>query len=120
MLRGRDALPGSRGLWVLGPFVALAVQVLVNPAFAAAQTGVALPFAVAGLAVAALLTAWAVPRAARSGPGAWWLSPAVLVVGVAVVLLAVPAWTGRARGAGRCSPCSSYWSPSRRACSPSR
>ena len=90
VLRGRDALPGSRGLWVLGPFVALAMQVLVNPAFAAAQTGVALPFAVAGLAVAALLTAWAVPRAARSGPGAWWLSPAVLVVGVAVVLLAVP------------------------------
>ncbi|MFD6032179.1 endonuclease/exonuclease/phosphatase family protein [Cellulosimicrobium funkei] len=89
-LRGRDALPGSRGLWVLGPFVALAVQVLVNPAFAAAQTGVALPFAVAGLAVAALLTAWAVPRPARSGPGAGWLPPAVLVVGVAVVLLAVP------------------------------
>lgn len=89
VLRGRDALPGSRGLWVLGPFVALAVQVLVNPAFAAAQTGVALPFAVAGLAVAALLTAWAVPRPARSRPGVW-LPPAVLVVGVAVVLLAVP------------------------------
>lgn len=94
VLRGRDALPGSRGLWVLGPFVALAVQVLVNPAFAAAQTGVALPFAVVGLAVAALLTAWAVPRAARSGPGAWWLSPAVLVAGVAVVLLAVPRVAG--------------------------
>ncbi|MGO1334136.1 MAG: endonuclease/exonuclease/phosphatase family protein, partial [Cellulosimicrobium funkei] len=94
VLRGRDALPGSRGLWVLGPFVALAVQVLVNPAFAAAQTGVALPFAVAGLAVAALLTAWAVPRPARSGPGAVWLPPAVLVVGVAVVLLVVPRLDG--------------------------
>ncbi|MFE9234735.1 endonuclease/exonuclease/phosphatase family protein [Cellulosimicrobium funkei] len=94
VLRGRDALPGPRGLWVLGPFVALAVQVLVNPAFASAQTGVALPFAVAGLAVAALLTAWAVPRPARSGPGAVWLPPAVLVVGVAVVLLAVPRLDG--------------------------
>ncbi len=92
VVRGRDALPGSRGLWVLGPFVALAVQVLANPAFVASQSGVALPFAVAALAVAALLTAWYVPWAGRPGPrpGHPWAAPAVLVVGVAVVFLAVP------------------------------
>lgn len=91
LLRSRAAWPGARGLWVLGPFVALAVQVLANPAFAASQAGVALPFAVAALAVAAVLTAWFVPWAARSAPpGSPWLSPAVLVAGVAVVFLAVP------------------------------
>jgi len=91
-LRDRDALPGSRGLWVLGPFVALAVQVLANPAFVASQAGVALPFAVAATGVAALLTAWFVPWAARRGPrpGYPWLSPALLVVGIAGVFLAVP------------------------------
>ncbi|WP_264031935.1 endonuclease/exonuclease/phosphatase family protein [Cellulosimicrobium sp. SH8] len=94
-LRGRAAWPGSRGLWVLGPFVALVVQALANPAFAASQTGVALPFAVAALAVAALLAAWFVPWAGRSTPpGSPWVSPALLVVGVAVVFLAVPRMDG--------------------------
>ncbi|MFF2269426.1 endonuclease/exonuclease/phosphatase family protein [Cellulosimicrobium cellulans] len=95
VLRGRAAWPGARGLWVLGPFVALAVQVLANPAFAASQAGVALPFAVAALAGAAVLAAWFVPWAGRSTrPGSPWLSPAVLVVGVAVVFLAVPRLDG--------------------------
>ncbi|WP_244286094.1 endonuclease/exonuclease/phosphatase family protein [Cellulosimicrobium cellulans] len=94
-LRGRAAWPGSRGLWVLGPFVALVVQALANPAFAASQTGVALPFAVAALAVAAVLAAWFVPWAGRSTPpGSPWVSPALLVVGVAVVFLAVPRLDG--------------------------
>ncbi|WP_255318658.1 endonuclease/exonuclease/phosphatase family protein [Cellulosimicrobium cellulans] len=95
LLRSRAAWPGARGLWVLGPLVALAVQVLANPAFAASQAGVALPFAVGALAVAALLTAWFVPWAGRSTrPGSPWLSPAVLVAGVAVVFLAVPRLDG--------------------------
>ncbi|MFE6237277.1 endonuclease/exonuclease/phosphatase family protein [Cellulosimicrobium sp. NPDC057862] len=94
-LRGRSAWPGSRGLWVLGPSVALLVQVLANPAFSASQTGVALPFAVAALAVAAVLTAWFVQRADRSAPpGSPWVSPVVLVAGVAVVFLAVPRLDG--------------------------
>jgi endonuclease/exonuclease/phosphatase family metal-dependent hydrolase len=92
VVRGRGALPGSRGLWVLGPFVALAVQVLANPAFVASQAGVALPTAVAAIAVAGLLTACYVPWAGRRRrlPGSPWLAPAVLVAGVAVVFLAVP------------------------------
>ncbi|MDF2806666.1 MAG: hypothetical protein K0S43_1612 [Cellulosimicrobium sp.] len=95
VLRGRAAWPGARGLWVLGPLVALAVQVLANPAFAASQAGVALPFAVAGLAVAAVLAAWFVPWSGRSArPGSPWVSPAVLVAGVAVVFLAVPRLDG--------------------------
>ncbi|KON72653.1 hypothetical protein M768_14185 [Cellulosimicrobium cellulans F16] len=100
-LRGRAAWPGARGLWVLGPFVALAVQVLANPAFAASQAGVALPFAVAALAVAAVLAAWFVPWAGRSTrPGSPWLSPAVLVAGVAVVFLAVPRLDGPGTAGG--------------------
>ncbi|WP_426311328.1 endonuclease/exonuclease/phosphatase family protein [Cellulosimicrobium sp. E-16] len=95
VLRGRAAWPGARGLWVLGPFVALLVQVLANPAFSASQAGVALPFAVAALSVAAVLTAWFVPWAGRSPrPGSPWVSPAVLVAGVAVVFLAVPRLDG--------------------------
>jgi endonuclease/exonuclease/phosphatase family metal-dependent hydrolase len=95
VLRGRAAWPGARGLWVLGPLVALAVQVLANPAFAASQAGVALPFAVAALAVAAVLAAWFVPWAGRSPrPGSPWVSPTVLVAGVAVVFLAVPRLDG--------------------------
>lgn len=94
-MRGRAAWPGSRGLWVLGPFVALLVQALANPAFAASQTGVALPFAVAALAVAAVLAAWFVPWASRATRrGSPWVSPALLVVGVAVVFLAVPRLDG--------------------------
>ncbi|WP_353708004.1 endonuclease/exonuclease/phosphatase family protein [Cellulosimicrobium sp. ES-005] len=94
-LRGRAAWPGSRGLWVLGPFVALLVQALANPAFAASQTGVALPFAVTALAVAAVLAAWFVPWAGRATRrGSPWVSPALLVVGVAVVFLAVPRLDG--------------------------
>src|SRR5690606_39609078 len=77
LLRGRAALPGARGLWVLGPFLALAVQALANPAFAASQAGVALPFAVARVAVAAALTAWLLPWAGRaSRPGSPWAAPA--------------------------------------------
>jgi len=102
LLRGRAALPGARGLWVLGPFLALAVQALANPAFAASQAGVALPFAVAGVAVAAALTAWLVPWAGRaSRPGSPWAAPALLVVGVAVVFLAVPRTDGPGTVGGR-------------------
>jgi len=94
-LRGLAARPGSRGLWALGPFVALLVQALANPAFAASQAGVALPFAVGALAVAAVLAAWFVPWAGRSTPpGLPWVSPALLVAGVAVVFLAVPRLDG--------------------------
>ncbi|MBN0040293.1 endonuclease/exonuclease/phosphatase family protein [Cellulosimicrobium cellulans] len=100
-LRGRAAWPGARGLWALGPLVALAVQVLANPAFAATQAGVALPSAVAALAVAAVVTAWFVPWAGRSArPGSPWVSPVVLVSGVAVVFLAVPRLDGPGAVAG--------------------
>ncbi|MBD5787067.1 endonuclease/exonuclease/phosphatase family protein [Cellulosimicrobium terreum] len=112
-VRGRAAWPGARGLWVVGPFLALAVQVLANPAFVASQAGVAVPFAVAALAAAALLAAWFVPWAAgvrERGPRARgralglltgpWLAPLLLVAGVAVTFLLVPRVEGPGDVAG--------------------
>ncbi|WP_454044460.1 endonuclease/exonuclease/phosphatase family protein [Cellulosimicrobium sp. Marseille-Q8652] len=100
--RDRAAWPGARGLWLLGPFLALVVQALANPAFVASQSGVALAPAVAALAAAALVTAWAVPwlvRVARGDRGAGrlvavWGPPVLLVGGVAVTFLAVPRLDG--------------------------
>lgn len=108
VVRGRAAWPGARGLWLLGPFLALVVQALANPAFVASQSGVALAPAVAAVAAAALLTAWAVPwvvRAARSVRGAErlvavWGPPVLLVGGVAVAFLAVPRLDGPGTAGG--------------------
>lgn len=97
-VRGRGALPGTRALWVLGPFLALGVQTFANPAFVASQSGVSLTAAVVALAVAGLGVAWFVPWAARPGRArflaASWISPGLLVVGVAVTFLAVPRLDG--------------------------
>ncbi|MCB7136476.1 endonuclease/exonuclease/phosphatase family protein [Cellulosimicrobium marinum] len=102
LLRGREARPGARGLWLLGPALALAVQVLANPAFVASQADVPVPAAVAALAVAALATAAAVPWAVGAARGgrrvaravAVWGAPLLVVAGVAVTFLAVPRLQG--------------------------
>jgi len=106
-VRGRGAWPGSRGLWTLGPFVALAVQALANPAFVASQAGVALAPAVVALAVAALLAAWAVPWVVRAAGGtgtrrlvAVGAPPLLLVAGVATTFLAVPRLDGPGTAGG--------------------
>ena len=106
-VRGRGAWPGSRGLWTLGPFVALAVQALANPAFVASQAGVALAPAVVALAVAAVLAAWAVPWVVRAAGGtgtrrlvAVGAPPLLLVAGVATTFLAVPRLDGPGTAGG--------------------
>ncbi|WP_435735409.1 endonuclease/exonuclease/phosphatase family protein [Cellulosimicrobium sp. PMB13] len=114
VVRGRAAWPGARGLWLLGPFLALVVQALANPAFVASQSGVPLAATVAALVAAALVAAWAVPRVVRAARGvggapgprgaprgrggrgllAVWGPPVLLVGGVAVAFLAVPRLDG--------------------------
>ncbi|PFG33712.1 endonuclease/exonuclease/phosphatase family protein [Sanguibacter antarcticus] len=44
-LRALPAAPAVRGLWVLGPFLSLAVSTFANPAFIASQSGAHLAFA---------------------------------------------------------------------------
>lgn len=91
LLRRDPATPGSRGLWVLGPYLALGVMVFGNPAFVASQTGLSLP--VAGGAVAAtalvvgLLPLWGV--AGTSSPAA----RALATTGRWVSLVLLPAFT---------------------------
>lgn len=81
------------GLWLLGPFLALSVQVVANPSFVAAQAGVSLSFAAAGIAVAVLLVAVGVPWAAG-----WWrhpvgrFAPTVLTVVTALLLAWALMW----------------------------
>ena len=91
LLRRDPATPGSRGLWVLGPYLALGIMVFGNPAFVASQTGLSLP--VAGGAVAAtalvvgLLPLWGV--AGTSSPAA----RALAATGRWVSLVLLPAFT---------------------------
>ncbi|MHA7134001.1 endonuclease/exonuclease/phosphatase family protein [Oerskovia turbata] len=55
LLRRDAAAPGARGLWVLGPYLALGVMVFGNPAFIASQTGLPLSVAAGAVAFAALM-----------------------------------------------------------------
>ncbi|WP_402464336.1 endonuclease/exonuclease/phosphatase family protein [Isoptericola aurantiacus] len=55
-LRALPSAPSARGLWVLGPFLALGVQVFANPALVASTTGLPPVLAACGLVVAALAT----------------------------------------------------------------
>ncbi|GCD20697.1 hypothetical protein CTKZ_22590 [Cellulomonas algicola] len=91
-LVGPDASPEPTGrprrLWALGPFLAVTVMLLANPAFAASQADV--PLDVAGLVLlgASALGAWPLLR-----PDVW---PAAVRVGAAVLLAVgtgVSLWT---------------------------
>ncbi|PFG42529.1 endonuclease/exonuclease/phosphatase family metal-dependent hydrolase [Isoptericola jiangsuensis] len=88
LLRGRPAGPCTRSLWVLGPYVALGVQVFANPAFVASDANLPLPVAGAALAVATLATGAALSLLRPlAGPLA---AAVVLVLGVWVLFLAAP------------------------------
>jgi endonuclease/exonuclease/phosphatase family metal-dependent hydrolase len=97
VLVARDQAPAPtvrvRGLWALGPFMALAAMMLANPAFAAAQSGLPLVLAGSVHALGLLLAGWSVGRARRT-PGratpdrSGAPAGAVLVVLVAVGLTA--------------------------------
>ncbi|MDC7119930.1 endonuclease/exonuclease/phosphatase family protein [Cellulomonas fimi] len=91
-LVGPDASPEPTGrprrLWALGPFLAVTVMLLANPAFAASQADV--PLDVAGLVLlgASALGAWPLLR-----PDVW---PAAVRVGAAALLAVgtgVSLWT---------------------------
>lgn len=82
------ASPGPRRLWVLGPFLGVAVMVVLNPAYLASQLGlglavVALALAL-GLALAAALVLWAMPRQADARSG---VLRGVVLVGAAALVL---------------------------------
>jgi endonuclease/exonuclease/phosphatase family metal-dependent hydrolase len=88
LLRDRAAGPSTRSLWVLGPYVALGVQVFANPAFVASDTNLPLVAAGGSLAVAALVTGAAL---SLLRPLAGPLSASVvLVIGVWVLFLVAP------------------------------
>ncbi|WP_265520932.1 endonuclease/exonuclease/phosphatase family protein [Oerskovia flava] len=92
--RRLDAAPGARGLWVLGPWLALTVMVLANPAFLASQSGVALPLVALALAASALLVGTAVTWQAPGLPGGAvqratpWGEALVLVLGTTAIFFA--------------------------------
>jgi endonuclease/exonuclease/phosphatase family metal-dependent hydrolase len=87
-LRGRAAGPCTRSLWVLGPYVALGVQVFANPAFVASDADLPLAAAGAALVVATLATGAALSLLRPlAGPLA---ASVVLVIGVWVLFLAAP------------------------------
>jgi endonuclease/exonuclease/phosphatase family metal-dependent hydrolase len=84
-LRRLPAAPAVRGLWLLGPFVGLAVMTVANPSFLASQTG--LPLWVAGplLLVPAVLVAvvLVLPVARTPRTPAWTDGLLVVVLGSA-------------------------------------
>lgn len=84
-LRTLPAAPAVRGLWLLGPFVGLAVMTVANPSFLASQTG--LPLWVAGplLLVPAVLVAvvLVLPVARTPRTPAWTDGLLVVVLGSA-------------------------------------
>jgi endonuclease/exonuclease/phosphatase family metal-dependent hydrolase len=103
VLVARDHAPAPavrvRGLWALGPFLALAAMMLANPAFAAAQSGVPLVLAgsvhALGLLLAGRSVGWGRPSHGRPVVGPAWrvvagrsgaLTGTLLVVLVAVAL----------------------------------
>lgn len=81
--------PGPRRVWVLGPFLGIALMVTLNPAYLASQLGLSLSVAAAALAagtcLAAVLTLWSLRRQTRSGMPA--AVRAVVLVGAATLVL---------------------------------
>ncbi|MBF0723758.1 endonuclease/exonuclease/phosphatase family protein [Sanguibacter inulinus] len=80
-LRRLPAAPAVRGLWLLGPFVGLAVMTVANPAFLASQTG--LPLWVAGpllLVPAVLVAVVLVLPVARTPRTPAWIDGLLVVV----------------------------------------
>jgi endonuclease/exonuclease/phosphatase family metal-dependent hydrolase len=71
LLRRDPAAPGARGIWVLGPYLALGVMVFGNPAFIASQTGLPLAVAAGAVVVMALMVGLTTVRgtARSSRPG---------------------------------------------------
>ncbi|NNU27946.1 endonuclease/exonuclease/phosphatase family protein [Isoptericola sediminis] len=87
-LRRGPARPGARGLWLLGPFVALGVQSFANPAFVAATTELPMAAAAAGTALAALAVGIALSvHRPVVGP---WASAVTFVGGTWLLFLTVP------------------------------
>ncbi|WP_448059472.1 endonuclease/exonuclease/phosphatase family protein [Cellulomonas hominis] len=82
--RGERSAGRPRRTWALGPALALVVMVVANPAFVAAQSGVALDLAGGVLVVGSTLGVWVLlsPR---------WLVPGVRVAGAAVLPVLVVA-----------------------------
>ena len=102
-LRALPAAPAVRGLWLVGPYVGLAVMTVANPAFVSSQTG--LPLWTAGplvlvptLLVAVLLT---LPVARTPRTPAWTDGALVVVLGAATVGVFFGATWPDAPGAGR-------------------
>ncbi|MEP7763399.1 endonuclease/exonuclease/phosphatase family protein [Sanguibacter sp. 25GB23B1] len=98
-LRTLPAAPAVRGLWVLGPYLALAVSTFANPAFVASQSGThpalaGLTVAVTAVGVTALMTRSLVDVAALPARFDWVLV-AVLVV-APVGLFFARDWPGQA------------------------
>lgn len=94
-LRTLPATPAVRGLWLLGPYLGLAVLTFANPAFIASQAG--LPLWLAGVVVvlaaggAAALIALPVPDPTRLPA---WTDGVVVVAaaGAAVPVFFAPGW----------------------------
>ncbi len=92
------AEPGAepRGLWALGPYLAVVVAVAANPAYLASQLGLSLPWAgvvvVGGLLAATVLVLWTVPLERARRPRADRSAVAVrgFVGALALALLGSP------------------------------
>ncbi|MFF3062983.1 endonuclease/exonuclease/phosphatase family protein [Oerskovia sp. NPDC057915] len=102
LLRRDAAAPGARGIWVLGPYLALGVMVFGNPAFVASQTGLPLSVAAGAVALMALMvgltTVRGTARSSRPGGnavlsvvGRW--ADLVALVAFALVVFVLPGRT---------------------------
>ncbi|MFE4465196.1 hypothetical protein ACFRCR_08765, partial [Oerskovia sp. NPDC056781] len=102
LLRRDPAAPGARGIWVLGPYLALGVMVFGNPAFIASQTGLPLAVAAGAVVVMALMvgltTVRGTARSSRPGGnvvlsvlGRW--ADLVALVAFALVVFVLPGRT---------------------------
>ncbi|MBE7700067.1 endonuclease/exonuclease/phosphatase family protein [Oerskovia sp. Sa1BUA8] len=107
LLRRDTAAPGARGLWVLGPYLALGIMVFGNPSFVSAQTGLPLTVAAGGVAVAALLvgltTVRGTARSSRPGGSAVLallgrVADLVAMLAVTVVVFVLPGRTEEVDG----------------------
>ncbi|GHG44548.1 hypothetical protein GCM10011331_03170 [Flavimobilis marinus] len=90
--------PGGavRGLWTLGPYLAIVVAVAANPAYLASQLGLSLPWAgvvvVGGLVAAAVLVLWTIPteRARYPRSGRWSAPFHALLAAVTLAAVGLP------------------------------
>ncbi len=93
LMQAEPGMARPRRLWVLGPFLAMLVMIIANPAYLAAQLG--LPLSMVGIALILSLVATAIllmqlrPRRGSSVPTVW-LQAFLLVALFAVVLFPVP------------------------------